>query len=138
MSKQRLWLLKCSHPDEMDNLLWRRDGRRLLGGCWRCRACERTRAQARRAMYGGSYWKYEHSDTRMFQRLWYPTLGAGAHRLGKTARGKAIRAWGEQRMRSVAMRYGLDPDACVGALRGKVNFADVILAADRVAAAQGG
>lgn len=82
----------CSHPDEMDNLLWRRDDRRWLGGCWRCRTCERTRAQARRAMYGGSYWKYEHSLTRALQRGFYPLVGAGGHRMTKAERSAILDA----------------------------------------------
>jgi hypothetical protein len=71
----------------------------------RSRESERLRAQARRNGYWGqlvlgevpkscassaSYWKHEHSFTRIWQRLWYPTLGAGAHRLTKEQRHERI------------------------------------------------
>jgi len=67
----------------------------------RSREAERVRAQARRNGYWGqvvlgevprpcssreSYVKHEHSWTRMMQRLWYTSLGAGAHRLSKEDR----------------------------------------------------
>jgi hypothetical protein len=72
----------------------------------RAREGERVRAQARRNGYWGkvvlgevpkscassaSYWKHEHSFTRIWQRLWYPTLGAGAHRLTKAQRSERIK-----------------------------------------------
>jgi hypothetical protein len=38
----RASLLPCGHPDELDNLFWHRNERRLLGGSWRCRACHRA------------------------------------------------------------------------------------------------
>jgi hypothetical protein len=72
----------------------------------RSREAERQRAQARRYGWWGtlelgkkprlcassaSYWKHEHSSARYMQRLWYPTVGAGAHRLAKEARGEAIK-----------------------------------------------
>jgi hypothetical protein len=99
-------LMGCGHSDEMDNLLWRRDDRRLLGGCWRCRACERTRAQVRRQAIGGSYWKYENSYPRMSQRLWYPKLGAGAHRLTKQGRSAAITEWGTNQVLAIRDKFG--------------------------------
>jgi hypothetical protein len=71
------------------------------------RAAERERAQARRrgfwgesklgqtprpcASYG-SYWRYENSPTRMWQRVYYPLAGAGAHRMTKAQRAAIIEA----------------------------------------------
>lgn len=83
------------------------------------RTAERERAQARRDGHYGmelgvvrrlcashdSYWKYEHSWLRLTQRLWWPTLGAGAHRWTKAERSKAITAWGRQKRAEFAERF---------------------------------
>jgi hypothetical protein len=52
-----------------------------------------------------SYWRYEHSWTRLMQRLWWPTLGAGAHRLTKKQRSKAITEWGKRKRAEFEARF---------------------------------
>ena len=87
------------------------------------REAERERAKARRNGYWGdmslgqalrfcqsseSYRRYENSHERYAQRLWYPKLGAGAHRLSKDQRSAAISAWGERRRDELAAMLGMN------------------------------
>lgn len=64
----------------------------------RSQTAERKRAKRRRSMSDGTYWRYEHSLTRLSQRMWYPKLGPGAHRLSRTARAKLIQAQSRESM----------------------------------------
>jgi hypothetical protein len=88
------------------------------------RRAERERAQARRDGYWGSlelgqqsprlcqssesYWRYENSQARWNQRLWYPKLGAAAHRLSQKERAEAIAAYFAQRRAELAAELGLN------------------------------
>jgi|GraSoiStandDraft_25_1057303.scaffolds.fasta_scaffold03224_2 hypothetical protein len=87
------------------------------------REAERERAKARRNGYWGdmalgqaprlcqsseSYERYESSHARWNQRLWYPKLGAGAHRMSKAERAEAIRAYGQRRRDELAAMLGMN------------------------------
>jgi hypothetical protein len=79
------------------------------------------RASLRRGTIGGSYWKYEHSYTRMSQRRWYPKLGPGAHRLTKHERSAAITAWGASQVQAIREKFGA---AKVDAIRELIGMTD--------------
>jgi hypothetical protein len=54
-----------------------------------------------------SYWRYEQSLTRWEQRLWWPKLGAGAHRLTKEERRQAIKRYGARKRAELGIEPGL-------------------------------
>jgi len=84
----------------------------------RSRESERRRAAARRSGWwsrengvecrsSDSYWRYEYTWARHMQRLCWPMLGAGAHRLPTEEFSRRVKAWGDKR-RAEALE-GLTP-----------------------------